>query len=157
MAVTDRPSDPKSRHTDESWRDQLERTRRWNHRLQQCRLQFLSDPQTALDYAYAFFMNCYHVKDWLKAAGQPNVEEFVRSSLTLSVCGDLCNGMKHFDLDRARVDNNWRGRAREYNPSGPPTPIPFLLVGGGVHNVFDLANTCVREWERFCTRNANRP
>jgi hypothetical protein len=56
------------------------------------------------DEAYAFFQNCYHLKDWLKndpttAAAVNDIEEFICRSQNLSLCADVCNGSKYLKLD----------------------------------------------------------
>lgn len=57
------------------------------------------------DDVYAFFQNCYHLKDWIKhdpvcAHWRPNVEDFVNGNEDLCVCADLCNATKHLSLTR---------------------------------------------------------
>ena len=65
-----------------------------------------------LDHIVAFFLNCYHVKDWLKSGPEWHddvapklkkmaIEQFVTESPALCICADLCNGNKHFQLDKA--------------------------------------------------------
>ena len=62
------------------------------------------------DDVYAFFMHCYHLKDWIKndapvKSRMPNlgtdVEQFINESEALSLCADLCNSLKRLELDRS--------------------------------------------------------
>ena len=58
------------------------------------------------DNIYAFFMHCYHLKDWIKndhsvESRMPNigtdVDHFVNESEALSLCTELCNSLKRLD------------------------------------------------------------
>lgn len=61
------------------------------------------------DSLWAFFQNCWHVKDWLKH--DPTVREDLKrrlllvaeSSQPLKIAADLANGSKHFKLTNART------------------------------------------------------
>jgi len=66
------------------WPEQWLRVRRWHQRV----APILADPPPprspgeadAADDVFAFFMNCYHLKDWLKndlADPHPEAEKFV--------------------------------------------------------------------------------
>jgi hypothetical protein len=112
-----------------------------------------------VDFAYAFFMNCYNLKDWLKRsaragkAWRSRVENLIEpdSAVGLSVCADICNGVKHFELRRKdREDKTWIG-ARSYDPSSPSgsSLSPFVLANGRTYHLIDLAAMCMQEWEQF--------
>src|SRR5215471_7978952 len=58
------------------------------------------------DDVYAFFMHCFHLKDWIKndasvKSRMPNletdVEQFINESEALSLCADLCNSLKRLE------------------------------------------------------------
>ncbi len=61
------------------------------------------------DSLWAFFQNCWHVKDWLK--NDPTVPAEVKQRIlplaegtqALKIAADLANGSKHFKLTRART------------------------------------------------------
>ena len=63
----------------------------------------VGDP-AAKDAATSFFMECYHLKDWLKKDARvkrpADVENFISKSCGLSVAADLCNSLKHAGLDK---------------------------------------------------------
>jgi hypothetical protein len=71
------------------------------------------DDQTVDDY-YAFFVWCYHLKDWLQKdlavplAAQKAVEPFVRSERLLGISGDLTNGVKHLLRDEGKASRRRR-------------------------------------------------
>ena len=84
------------------WPEQWLRVRRWHQRV----APILADPPPprspgeadAADDVFAFFMNCYHLKDWLKndlADPHPEAEKLVDDTEALRICRDLCNGLKH--------------------------------------------------------------
>src|SRR5262249_43315579 len=106
------------------------------------------------DLVYAFFLNCYHLKDWIKAdpvlAVLGNVETFINNSPALRLCADICNASKHFELTRPRSNEN------------PAVGIPNLVVGkksvvlryevetnSGPTDSFELAERCMVAWSKF--------
>ncbi|MFZ2455154.1 MAG: hypothetical protein WAX07_01575 [Candidatus Altiarchaeia archaeon] len=72
------------------------------------------------DEVLAFFIFCYHLKDWIKNDTDiqnkvnPPIEEFINSTEALRICADICNATKHLTLDRPR--------------NGPNTDITFGIV-----------------------------
>ena len=74
----------RTRQTGETWRDQWERLQRWHGRLNSLLERHVMADSSAdwtyvlfaeymadeVDVAYAFFMNCYHLKDWLKRSAR---------------------------------------------------------------------------------------
>lgn len=111
------------------------------------------------DEAYAFFQNCYHLKDWLKndpasAAAVTDVEQMISTSRALSICADLANGSKHLTLTTPRVDPNTKIGKRQFALTlggGKPQISARYEVEAGPHrqDAFDLAADCVRDWEGY--------
>src|SRR3990170_1608469 len=88
------------------YREQYDRMKRWYGRfvaLDQGRPHDVPS-DNYLDEIYAFFMNCYHLKDWIKddgtvpPAAQQAVEPYINSSRPLKLCADICNSLKHLRL-----------------------------------------------------------
>jgi len=56
------------------------------------------------DAAKSFFIECYHLKDWLKKDSRikrpKDVENFISKSHALSLGADLCNSLKHAGLNK---------------------------------------------------------
>lgn len=158
----------RSRHTRESWRDQWDRVQRWFQHLTEFDEKHLVQDNTdwtyaflpeyaveEVDVAYAFFMNCFHLKDWLIGSAQvtkDGVEAHIRASQSLSACSDICHGVKHFELNRAQADMHWR-RARSYSPDGD-VPLPFVLIGGQQTHLTSLARQCIADWKTFLDQQA---
>ena len=88
------------------WREQYARMKRWHSRITESQSV---DPH-AVDDVYAFFVCCYHLKDWIKNDDsvektiRDEVETTVSASPMLSLSGDITNGFKHLKLNKARVD-----------------------------------------------------
>ena len=153
----------RSRHTGENWHDQWKRVERWLGRLLALESKHLIGggvdmtyvvlPEYAveeIDVAYAFMMNCFHLKDWIvRSTSVPasEVEDCVRHSMALSACADICHGVKHFALDRARSDAKW-SRARGWF-QGKVVPMPFVLVANQALHLTALAQQCVDDWRSF--------
>ena len=106
------------------------------------------------DLVYAFFLNCYHLKDWIKAdpalAPLGDVEAFINRSPALRLCADVCNSSKHFELTRPRSNES------------PTVGVPNIVVGkksvvlrygietsSGPINSFELAERCMADWSKF--------
>jgi hypothetical protein len=77
-----------------SYLEQYKRVKRWHARFAAINngLEHTKSSDYYADEVYAFFQNCYHLKDWIKndpLSGQPGpkVEGFVHSSLSLRICG----------------------------------------------------------------------
>ena len=94
--------------TSPTYREQYNRMKRWHQRvatLDQGRTHAV-DSENYLDEIYAFFQNCYHLKDWIKndsavaPAVQQCVEGHIDSSRPLRLCADICNSLKHLQSRR---------------------------------------------------------
>ncbi len=92
----------------ERYTEQLARTRRYYERFKKLNDGKAKEPSSEanMDDIYAFFQNCYHLKDWLKNDDAytfhscQEIEEHVKQSDELLICADICNGSKHLSFDR---------------------------------------------------------
>jgi hypothetical protein len=146
---------------DAPWEQQWKRLGRWFSRFRKTAEGRDHDRESDFyqDEAYAFFQNCFHLKDWLKnddasSAAASDVEDFISQSPSLSLCADLANGSKHLKLTTHRVDADTKLGRRHFD----------LTLGGGVpriaakyeveaagskHDAFKLASACMAEWETY--------
>lgn len=91
-----------------SYRDQWNRLKRSYQRLKEMDegRAYSIHSENYQDEIYTFFMNCYHLKDWLKRdlkfRAHNEVEDYVKLNEALLVCADICNAHKHFHLDNPR-------------------------------------------------------
>lgn len=120
-----------------------------------------------LDDIYAFFQNCYHLKDWLKndvtftAYSHAEIESYVSATPALAVCADLCNGIKHLVLsnpprsgDTPRLGQKTMRVHLQDSLSGEefPTKIQISVEvehGGHTLDAFQLATDAMQAWECF--------
>src|SRR5262252_10085603 len=98
----------------ERWREQYERLKRWQARLKE---PAPVDDRRLDDY-HAFFICCFHLKDWLRADPLlsptigPAAEAWLNDVKYLRLCADLANASKHLVIDRkVRIDPNIAVRA----------------------------------------------
>jgi hypothetical protein len=139
------------------YRDQLDRARRFLDRI-------LASPQDNgdspsevefQDNVWAFFQNCWHVKDWvesdpLASPAQKNavLAEAHRSSL-LKICKQMCNGTKHLEVRKGEAQHSY------VETTGIPGYRTFsmdCLIDDGAGNSIsskDLGRQCIAEWERI--------
>jgi len=138
-----------SQHRAGGWLAQYDRMRRWHDRLRTADWSVPSVREERLDDAYAFFQNCFALRDWLFATGEVAKEVAsgaVAESLALRLCRDLCNATKHFDLSRPSTLGFTIGR--QYRAQ------PFVVFedADGRQDLFEvvaLADQCVAEWDAF--------
>lgn len=132
------------------------------------RLVAVYKPRRSLDYDYAddvtnaFFLFCYHLKDWLindssiKIAAK-DVETFISASTPLSISADLANGSKHLGLTRVRSN----AKNLKVNPTIKMTLVVnskskskayysrSIEVDGKVYDALDLAKLCLVDWQTY--------
>lgn len=150
------------------WAEQWSRVERWFSRFSETNSGRSHDQisDNYQDEVYAFFQNCYHLKDWLRndpassALVSPDIESTISNSPNLSLCADLCNGSKHLVLARnvrSSADTHVGNRHFEVGLSagaGSDSP-PRIAVkyevesGGNVYDAFTVAQACVQEWGTY--------
>jgi hypothetical protein len=150
------------------WPEQWLRVRRWHQRV----APILADPPPprspgeadAADDVFAFFMNCYHLQDWLKndqSDPHPEAEKFVNDTEVLRICRDLCNGLKHAVLDERRRTTTYptmtTTAAVLYDSVAGITDdlavpiVQWLIVldDGDERDTATVADECIKAWQRF--------
>jgi hypothetical protein len=151
------------------WRQQYDRMQRWFARYQQLKQGRLHDvaSDNYVDDIYAFFQNCYHLKDWIK--NDPDapeglgkaVEEFINSNRPLRLCADLCNGLKHLGLDRKPRSGEAPTFGKKLYKVTVGNTIPTSIsldyqieTTTGPIEAFELASQCVAAWDLFIASHA---
>jgi hypothetical protein len=139
------------------YHEQYDRMRRWYDRFSAVNDGRLHDVQSEnyLDEIYAFFQNCYHLKDWIKNDSlvpsniRASVESSINSNRALSICADICNSLKHLQLKSDRSGENPTFGKKLYAVTvGPGFPITISLkyeveTNSGPIDAFVLATECV--------------
>jgi len=120
------------------------------------------------DNVYAFFLHCYHLKDWVKndtsvKSRMPNigtaVEHFINGSEALSLCQDLCNSLKGLELKRSSSGERATFGLKQYHHrlglgSGRSIRLEWLVerTNKPPIDAFELATECIAEWDKFLQR-----
>ena len=141
--------------------EQYERMKRWFKRFEEIHDGKTHDRPSYYyqDEVFAFFQNCYHLKDWVINSGviaKDKVESFISQSTELSICADLCNGSKHLQLKRTRTgDYSTDIAAQHYTLSLPEERISVryeVISSNQKYDAFSLATECIKEWHDFLTQ-----
>ncbi len=151
--------------------EQFERTKRYFGRFKQINDGKAHDQssQNYDDDVYAFFQNCYHLKDWIRndvaCSSWSDVENFINNNNDLSICADLCNSLKHLTLTKPRSAEqpDFAGGHITLNITdgfGVKESVDISIkytvstLSGDI-DAFQLAERCLVAWEQFI--NANTP
>ena len=144
------------------YREQYDRMRRWYAEfvaLDRGRPHEVPS-DNYLDEIYAFFMNCYHLKDWIKNDGavdatiQQAVEPYINSSRSLRLCADICNSLKHLCLTSDRSGESPTFGRKQFGLVLGTSPTTINLkyevnTATGPLDAFKLATECVEAWDAF--------
>ncbi|MBI5778390.1 MAG: hypothetical protein HZA49_02920 [Planctomycetes bacterium] len=138
--------------------------KRWYKRVQEIQERHIkTDIGLAdFDFIYAFFQNCYHLKDWLIASRpklRKSIEDLFSTNDELQLCQDICNGTKHCELSRPRRDANFN-IYREYDHFALPNESSdrYRIASDNknkptesvkTYDLFDLAHKCIETWKVF--------
>lgn len=148
-----------------TYKEQYNRMRRWYDRfgtLAQGRPHDMPS-DNYLDEIHSFFLNCYHLKDWIKndptvaTRIRAAVEEYVNSNRALRICSDLCNSLKHLHRDRSdRSHESPHFGKKEFSlhlGSGPAiVRLRYeVATDAGPIDAFTLAGECIEAWDAFLT------
>ena len=147
------------------YQEQFERMKRWYERIRKINQgkphNFSSDHYH--DEVYAFFLNCYHLKDWIQnddtvELPKEKVEDFINQNECMKVCADICNSIKHLkrESDRSGKDPEFGGRKFFLNLGGPKPIIKVkfpVMTKDGTIDVLKLASECIQKWEEFIKDN----
>ena len=119
--------------TANSYRDQLDRVRRWLERIENQSDRRDVDYQ---DKSWAFFQFCWHLKDWVlndavvPASTKKIVKDAAHASKLLLVCRDMANGTKHM-LNPPEVSAAHSYTATRIVPSsGTPSVVSTVIDMG---------------------------
>ena len=145
--------------------EQFERVKRWYERFRVINQGRQHDRPSDYyqDEVYAFFLNCYHLKDWIKndesiRPAAAKVEEFINNNKELGLCADICNGVKHLKLTSNRSGKYPQFGKREFKLSlgGHRAIISVkysIDTADGPVDAFELATKCLQAWKNFIVSN----
>jgi hypothetical protein len=108
-----------------------------------------------MDLFYAFFQNCFFVRDWLLNSGVAKEKvDAAFSGKALSLCRDMANGTKHCVINRPPIVDAEFRTVREYDPQlrrlgSKRTEVFYVLAAGQKYDMFALGILCQLELQRF--------
>ncbi len=162
---------------DASYKSQYKRVMRWYSLIKEIHEGRAHDRDEKYyeDTYYAFFQNCYHLKDWIKndSAIQSKVnpkslrnhpvEGYVNSNELLQLCGDICNATKHLILDwkpkhpQSQILMQRLGKNIKLELGGTEPPIIsidyVIQLKGASKNAFEVATDCIELWKIYLKNN----
>jgi len=133
--------------------EQLNRARRFLRRIE----KFDRSQVDYEDDLWAFFQNCWHVKDWIK--NDQKLSQDIRKAVEKDVaqrdgimnCADLANRTKHLSLARGpRRNANHVGTDVTVIP-GEETRLRYRISSDTVKNrdALEIAREALNEWEEL--------
>ncbi|HEY9684464.1 MAG TPA: hypothetical protein V6C86_22980 [Oculatellaceae cyanobacterium] len=128
-----------SSHDKFGWKSQFDRMCRWYDRIQQNQHE---------DFIYAFFQNCYILRDWLlhdEVITKDEWETFIQKFKCIQLCRDLCNGTKHGQLRPADMNRN-PITGLEWS-SLEDTAKSFVIIDFEKVEPVKLAKECIEAWK----------
>lgn len=146
------------------YREQYERMKRWYTRFAKVDMGREHDAASDfyIDEIYAFFLNCYHLKDWINNDGtvapavKQATESFINGNRPLTLCADICNSLKHLHLSRPSRSGENPSFGRKHFAlvfgEGSSTRISMkyeIETDSGLEDAFELARLCVDAWDLF--------
>lgn len=143
------------------YQEQLDRIKRLEEDLQRFKVANDDNFETAIDAFTSFFIQCYHLRDWLAESrySRRDIDIFVSESFSLSLCRDMANKQKHKTIDKYEPQNHLV--EHKYKNTSSPIVVYYdperkesrfgvdVEEFGTLIDVLDLADKCISEWERF--------
>lgn len=147
--------------------EQFKRVKRWYERFKNINNGKIHDKPSEFyeDELYAFFMNCYHLKDWIindpsTSSVANKVEGCINSNPDLKFCADLCNSLKHLCLNkkghppRSKEDPKFGTKSAIYNIAENSIKFDYTIdTLSGHRSAFDIATKCMEAWDKFYSDN----
>ena len=93
----------------DSANEQFARMKRWPVRFEEITngKEHLQSTDFYQDEVYAFFQNCWHLRDWIINSGiieKVIVDKFFHEDSDMKICRDLANGSKHLTINSPSID-----------------------------------------------------
>lgn len=143
------------------YQEQLDRIKRLKEDIDKFSIATDDNFEKAIDAFTSFFIQCYHLRDWLVQSRymKRDVDNFISQDIWLSLCRDLANTQKHREINQYEAKNHFV----YHKINGMTTSIisyhdPFkkqerygldVQEFGTLIDVVDLAEKCIKQWEKF--------
>lgn len=154
----------------DKYQEQMKRVERYYNRFKKvsdAKQDIVISKETE-DDIYAFFQNCYHLKDYLKndtaytKHSDRDIEDYINNTFELKLCADICNGLKHLTLTNPRsgATPNFGKKIVKmtvFDPMGGSSDdtkitskVEIKIDHGGNHyDAFDIATKALGAWRNF--------
>lgn len=145
--------------------EQYKRMERWFQKLERIENGIENEEFSSTEYKdsyVVFFLNCYHLHDYLEEDPNANVTEsqvdsFIAANNCMELCGDICNAEKHLNLNSSGITGEHPeiddGALIEVNPSGGnnnlTASLEIHLDNGTTMDAYQLAKDCIDAWKNF--------
>jgi hypothetical protein len=151
------------------YEEQFARVVRLNDGLKKYSVATDKNFEEAIDAFTSFFIQCYHLADWLKRSEyfEKSIYDFIKNSPYLSLCHALANTQKHqktHSHDKQNDDCKFCDLGA-FGDFGITTPIfkqvdhfdngqeKFCIAATDFApfpiEILELTNKCIQEWRRF--------
>jgi len=122
--------------------------------------------EEAVDAFTSFYIQCYHLRDWLIQSGfdTKEVDKYVLSDRWLTLCRDMANTQKHQKITHYKPSNNFVDFGlgvstpihKYYDPSNQ---VSRFGIGtwevGKPTNALEIADNCIERWKRLTNKELN--
>lgn len=147
---------PGSFHRGSGWRTQYERLERWFERIKSAQSK-----EDCADFIFAFFQNCYHLKDYLLETAEikkSEIEDLFSQKTEMGICRDICNVTKHCHLNFPPSQKYEISFIQTYAPQNHPYFSPgwfgddaklLVVADDKNYDARELAFTCLNIWKEF--------
>jgi hypothetical protein len=145
-----------------TWNEQWDRVKRYYDRFRKINdgLEGHGEPSDYyFDDMWAFFQNCFHLRDWLKedrfqsAKIRKTPHDYVRDTPCLAICADLANALKHMTLTRHLESGDEPKRTNRSMSVTGGSPVVILKANiehkGKIIDAFQLATECIAAWDAY--------
>ena len=152
------------------YEEQFNRIKRLRKNIEQFSAATDDNFENAIDAFTSFFIQCYHLRDWLISSGyeQSIIDTFIRQNTWLSLCRDLANKQKHQEIKRYKPENDFI-HDQFFGVSTPITRHYDYFIhkeprfgieawGFGMPvDVIEVADKCIEGWNKFLSSRVISP
>jgi hypothetical protein len=146
------------------WRNHYRRVHRWSRRaIERCNDDSPEAQAEVVDFALAFFVWCFSLRDWLKASGdvsESELQQFATESSYWKYCRDISLRAKHFNVSSPSIDDDY-GISREWDPYhgvlGTKAIVWNVWIDGKKIALDDVISGLTKDWEAFLNAKLNSP
>ncbi|MCV2866023.1 hypothetical protein [Defluviimonas sp. WL0075] len=150
----------KSFDTYEGWIGHYKRMRRWQERAVRYAkgpLNYANDE--AVDFVLAYFLWAHSLREWLIETGsvkKVEIDQLLADRPEWSICRDLANRSRHYDLKKNPTDKHWilalRLDLNALMAGKQEHQFWYVLHDGQYREIPDCVNAVARMWEETLDR-----